>query len=57
MEKPLLLEEGPGSCGLEAGLSTVEARHRLQKYGRNEVPIEEAPLWKVRLFSAPFVST
>lgn len=49
MEKPLLLDEGPGSLGLETGLSTVEARHRLQKFGRNEVPIEDEPLWKARI--------
>lgn len=49
--KPLLAD-----CGsLEGGLSTVEARARLEKYGRNQVPLEEEPLWKV--FARQFMGT
>ncbi|KAJ8603845.1 hypothetical protein CTAYLR_000289 [Chrysophaeum taylorii] len=52
MEKPLL--EGEPST-FETGLSSAEASARLTEFGRNEVPIEEEPLWKV--FMRQFTGT
>ncbi|KAJ1450673.1 hypothetical protein M885DRAFT_531693 [Pelagophyceae sp. CCMP2097] len=50
---PLLLHAGLD--GDAEGLSSAEAAARLVAYGRNEVPIEEVPLW--RIFARQFMGT
>ena len=50
-----LLDSSVARCAHTLGLSSVEALRRLEIFGRNEVPVEVVPKWKI--FARQFTGT